>query len=104
MMRRFANDETGMTMGLTVIMIVLIGVMGAGLLTFVQRDLEAVVEVNQGQKGLEMADAGVEAGKRQILFDSEPASYDGGATTDSNWSSTGSGKTLNLGNDRVNVK
>jgi hypothetical protein len=32
MIRRLARDESGITMGLTVIMIVLIGVMGAGLL------------------------------------------------------------------------
>ncbi|MBA3790042.1 MAG: hypothetical protein H0X23_02215, partial [Rubrobacter sp.] len=55
--RRFIRDETGMTMGLTVIMIVLIGVMGAGLLTFVSTDLNAVIEVNRGQRAMELADA-----------------------------------------------
>jgi hypothetical protein len=69
MLQRFARDESGMTMGLVVITIVLIGVMGAGLLVFVQRDLEAVVEVNQGQKAFEVADAGVQAARRQLLSD-----------------------------------
>lgn len=76
MFKRLSKDESGMTMGLVVIMIVLIGVMGAGLLTFVQRDLEAVVEVNQGQKALEMADAGVQLAKQQLFLDSKPAHYD----------------------------
>lgn len=75
-MRRLIEDESGMTMGLAVIMIVLIGVMGAGLLTFVQRDLEAVVEVNQGQKALEMADTGVQLAKQQLRLDVVRQHYD----------------------------
>lgn len=86
--RRFLRDESGMTMGLTIIMIVLIGVMGAGLLTFVQRDLNAVVETNQGQRAFEMADAGVQAAKQQLKSDSDKQSYDGGATADVQWSSS----------------
>ena len=66
MIRRLVDEEAGMTMGLAVIMLVLIGVMGAGLLTFVQRDLASVVEVNRGQKALDIADAGVQAGKGQL--------------------------------------
>jgi hypothetical protein len=76
MIRRLMYDESGMTMGLVVIMIVLIGVMGAGLLTFVQRDLDAVVEVNKGQKAFEMADAGVQLAKRQLRRDPLPTHYD----------------------------
>jgi hypothetical protein len=52
MIRQLARDESGITMGLTVIMIVLIGVMGAGLLTFVQNDLGTVIESNQGHTPL----------------------------------------------------
>lgn len=37
--RRFVKEESGMTMGLAVIMILLLGVMGAGLLTFVSREV-----------------------------------------------------------------
>jgi hypothetical protein len=76
LIRQFIKDESGMTMGLVVIMILLIGVMGAGLLTFVQRDLEAVVEVNKGQKAFEMADAGVQLAKRQLRRDPLSTHYD----------------------------
>jgi hypothetical protein len=68
MMGRFVKDESGMTMGLALIMIVLISVMGAGLLTFVRKDLGAVLEVNQGQRAFELADAGVAAAKRQLTL------------------------------------
>jgi hypothetical protein len=76
MFDRFRRDEAGVAMGLTVIMIVLIGVMGAGLLTFVRNDLEAVVGVNEGQQALDIADAGAQAAKAQLLADNVPAHYD----------------------------
>ena len=41
--RRLAKDESGMTMVLAIMTMVLVGVMGAGLLTFVVTDLGAVV-------------------------------------------------------------
>ncbi len=75
--RRLVEDETGIALGLAVIMIVLIGVMGAGLLVFVRNDLQAVVEVNQGQKAFNAADAGVQAAKRELLSEACPESYDG---------------------------
>jgi Tfp pilus assembly protein PilX len=76
-MRRFIDDESGMTMALAMMMILLIGVMGAGLLTFVSRDLNSVVEVNQGTRAQEMADAGLEAAKRHLqIVDALPSSYD----------------------------
>ncbi len=64
-------------MGLAIILIVVIGVMGAGLLVFVRNDLQAVVQVNQGQEAFEAADAGVQAAKRELLSDACPESYDG---------------------------
>ena len=67
--RRFVRDESGMTMGLAMIMILLLGVMGAGLLTFVSKDLNTVVEVNRGQRAFEVADAGIGAAKRQLSSD-----------------------------------
>ena len=48
--RRLVKDEAGVTMGLAVIMILLLGVMGAGLLTFVSRDLNVVIEENRGRE------------------------------------------------------
>ena len=47
MFRRFVNDESGIALGLAIIMIVLIGVMGTGLLVFVQNDLQAVIELRK---------------------------------------------------------
>ena len=94
MVRQFIRDESGIALGLAVIMIVLIGVMGAGLLVFVRNDLEAVVEVNQGQRALERANVGVEAAKKHLSTeDARPQSYDDnpdtngdGTTDDSEWS------------------
>jgi hypothetical protein len=67
--RRLRKDESGMTMGLALIMIVLLGTMGAGLLTFASGDLNAVLEVNRAQRAFELADAGVGAAKRQLTLD-----------------------------------
>lgn len=78
MFRRLVREESGMTMGLVVIMVVLIGVMGAGLLTFVTTDLSAVVEQNQGQKALEKADAGIRAARMEILAKPDENLYKGG--------------------------
>jgi hypothetical protein len=83
MIRRLARDESGMTMGLTVIMIVLIGVLGAGLLTFVQNDLSSVIESNQGQTAFNLADAGTQAAKRHLLVDANVFNYDGNSSTGS---------------------
>ncbi len=76
MLERFVKDQSGMALGLAVVMIVLIGVMGAGLLVFVQSDLEAVVEVNQGRKALEVADAGAQAARVRLTRDVRAAHYD----------------------------
>lgn len=77
MLRRFIKDESGIAMGLAVIVVVIVGVMGAGLLVFVRNDLEAVVEVNSGQQAFDAADAGAQAAKRELLSDACPQSYDG---------------------------
>lgn len=76
MLKRFLKDESGVAMGLAVILIVLIGVMGAGLLVFVNNDLEAVVEVNQGQRATDIADAGLHAASQKILGNKTRAHYD----------------------------
>lgn len=88
MIRRFIRDESGVAMGLAVIMIVLIGVMGAGLLVFVRNDLEAVIEVNQGQRALERANVGVETAKKHLAtVDARPQNYNTNSLDgDSEWS------------------
>lgn len=85
MVRQLARGESGIALPLAVIMIVLIGVMGAGLLTFVNSDLQAVVEVNQGQKAFNVADAGVQAAKRQLRSDAKPAHYDSTDAENLDW-------------------
>src|SRR5215208_6134150 len=99
-LRRLVKDEAGMTMGLAIIMIVLLGVMGAGLLTFASRDLNTVVEENRGQRAFEMADAGIGVAKRQLISDcvgvqSATCSALYGATGTSPWSAAQGG--LNIG-------
>ena len=81
MLRRLAKDESGMAMALAVMMIVIVGVMGAGLITFVNTDLSSVIESNQGQKAFNLADAGAQAAKSHLLMtDADFRNYDG--TTD----------------------
>src|SRR5215208_257060 len=65
-LRQPVRNESGMTLPLAMIMIVLLGVMGAGLLTFVMKDLNTVVEENRGQRAFETAEAGIGAAKRQL--------------------------------------
>lgn len=105
MLREFVRDESGIAMGLAVIMILLIGVMGAGLLVFIRNDLEAVVEVNQGQKALEVADAGIQAAEAHLKLDANPRRYDGEATVeDSGWSYSRGGEDITLEGDRANIE
>lgn len=114
MLRRVIRDESGVALGLAVVMIVLIGVMGAGLLVFVRTGLNATVQVNQGQKAINMADAGVQVAKRQLVLNAAPNNYDNITNlsasppnpADSEWSYAGAGKTLSLGgcNNCINVK
>ncbi|MDQ3912764.1 MAG: hypothetical protein M3305_13545 [Actinomycetota bacterium] len=124
MLRRLVRDESGVALGLAVIMIALIGVMGAGLLVFVRNDLEAVVEVNQGQRAFNIADAGVQAAKHHLLGDKAPAHYDVDSASNPlyyaascnvgdesaapalqgpSWSPEGSGVTRNFADGQFNV-
>ena len=104
-MRRFAKDESGWALPLALIMIVLIGAMGAGLLTFAGKDLNAVTETNKGEKASEVAEAGVQAAKRQLTSDCVGSTtcmdhYDDNGTQiigtqDIQWSLARGGMTLN---------
>jgi type II secretory pathway pseudopilin PulG len=109
MFERLRRDESGVALGLTIILIVLIGVMGAGLLTFVRSDLDAVVEVNQGQRALSLADADVQAARRQLRSDAVPDHYDGDAAQNVEWArvppaGATRGKTLTLEDGAVRVE
>ena len=82
MSRKLLRDETGMTMGITIVMILVISVMGAGLLTFVMRDIDSVIETNRGQRAMDIADAGVQAAKSHLRVDSFREHYDTNAAND----------------------
>jgi type II secretory pathway component PulK len=75
MIRRLLSEERGMALGLAIIVVVIVGVMGAGLLTFVATDLEAVVAVNRGEQAFELAEAGIEVAKAHLANDSSPADW-----------------------------
>ncbi len=82
------------------IVVLLVGVMGAGLLVFVRNDLEAVVEVNQGQKAFDVADAGVQVAKRHLSkVDANRESYDTDAANGESAWSEGAGKSLDFDGD-----
>lgn len=84
MFGRLLKEESGLALPLAIGVMVIVGVMGAGLLVFVNRDLEAVVEVNQGQKAFEIAEAGVQVAKTQQLSDVVRTHYDRVLTNDCN--------------------
>lgn len=75
---RRLREETGMALGLAIIVVVVIGVMGAGLLTFVSTDLQAVVAVNRGEQAFELAETGVEVAKAHLANDPSPANWSTG--------------------------
>ena len=113
MLQRFLKDESGMALALAVITVVLVGVMGAGLLVFVNTDLNSVVEGNRGQKAFNLADAGVQTAKAHLQSDAYYLNYNGVTNSsatppdpaDSDWSCgtwnpttktcSAAGKTLN---------
>jgi hypothetical protein len=107
MIQRFARDESGMTLGLAMILVLIIGIMGAGLLTFANTNLNTVVEANRGQRAFEVADAGIEAARRQLTYHCTGSSANSACVTfynddegdaggdDIQWSIAKGGLTLN---------
>ena len=61
MIGRSWRDESGVALGLAVIVVVLIGVPAAGLLAALRSDLEATTQANRDQRALHLADAGAQA-------------------------------------------
>ena len=78
MIRRLPREERGMVLGLAIIVVVVVGVMGAGLLTFVATDLEAVLAVNRGEQAFELAEAGIEVAKAHLANDPNLADWSSG--------------------------
>ena len=103
MLKRFVRDESGVALGLAIIMVVLIGVMGAGLLVFVNTDLQNVIQVNGGQKAFDTAEAGLKLGKQHLLSNAVKGDYDGTAP-DSAWSYAQGGKSVTFDGNTANVQ
>jgi hypothetical protein len=78
MIRHLPSGERGMALGLAIILVAIIGVMGAGLLTFVATDLQSVVEVNRGEQAFELAEAGIEAAKAHLAENPGPSDWSSG--------------------------
>lgn len=78
MVLRLLSEERGMALGLAIILVVIIGVMGAGLLTFVATDLRSVVEVNRGEQAFELAEAGIEVAKAHVAENPGPSDWSSG--------------------------
>jgi type II secretory pathway component PulK len=75
MIPRLLPEQRGMALGLAIIVVVIVGVMGAGLMTIVATDLEAVVAVNRGEQAFELAEAGIEVAKAHLANDSSLADW-----------------------------
>jgi type II secretory pathway component PulK len=78
MIQRLLPEQRGMALGLAIIVVVIVGVMGAGLLTFVATDLEAVVAVNRGEQAFQLAEAGIEVAKAHLANDPSPSDWSSG--------------------------
>jgi Tfp pilus assembly protein PilX len=78
MVARLLSEQRGMVLGLAIIVVVVVGVMGAGLLTFVSADLQAVAAVNRGEQAFELAEAGIEIAKARLANDPSPADWSSG--------------------------
>jgi type II secretory pathway component PulK len=75
------REERGMVLGLAIIVVVVVGVMGAGLLTFVSADLQAVAAVNRGEQAFQLAEAGIEVAKAHLADDPSPSDWSSGELT-----------------------
>jgi type II secretory pathway component PulK len=78
MIQRLLTEQRGMALGLAIIVVVIVGVMGAGLMTLVATDLEAVLAVNRGEQALELAEAGIEVAKAHLANDPSPSDWSSG--------------------------
>ena len=78
MIANLLREEHGMVLGLAIIVVVVVGLMGAGLLTYVSADLQAVAAVNRGEQAFELAEAGVEIAKVHLANDPSPSDWSSG--------------------------
>ena len=78
MITSLMREERGMVLGLAIIIVLVVGVMAAGLLTFVSADLQAVLAVNRGEQAFQLAEAGVEVAKAHLADDRSPSDWSSG--------------------------
>ncbi len=107
-MGRRWRDESGVALGLAVIVVVLIGVLAAGLLAVLRSDLEATAQANHGQRALHLADAGAQAAAAQLRIDADPAHYDADGAENTGWAHVppdggAPGETLDLEGEAAGV-
>jgi len=79
------REESGVALGLAVIVVLLLGMLAAGLLAVVRADLEGAVQANRGQRAFNLADAGVQAAAGQLRADPSPEHYDADAAENTTW-------------------
>lgn len=102
------RDDSGAALGLAVILVVLVGVMAAGLLAVLRSDLEGTIQTNRGQRALHLADAASQAAAAHLRADPDPERFDDGGGDNSDWAQVPPagrppGKTLALGGDVATV-
>jgi hypothetical protein len=74
----YGGDRLEADGGRAIIVVVIVVDMGAGQLTFVATDLEAIVPVNRGEQAFELAEAGIEVAKAHLANDSRSADWSSG--------------------------
>jgi hypothetical protein len=101
-------DESGVALGLAVILVVLIGVLAAGLLVVVRSDLEGAIQTNRGQRALHAADAGAQAAAARLRVDAAPGHYDADPADNAAWAEVppggdAPGETIPVGEEAATV-
>jgi type II secretory pathway component PulK len=85
MIARPWRDESGVALGLAVIVVVLIGALTVGLLGTLRSDLEATTQANRGQRALHLAAAGAQAAAAQLRADADPAHCNADGSDNARW-------------------
>jgi len=85
MIGRPRQEESGVALGLAVIVVLLLGVLAAGLLAVVRADLEGAVQTSRGQRAFDLADAGVRAAAARLRADADPGHYDADPAGNTAW-------------------
>lgn len=79
------REESGVALGLAVIVVLLLGVLAAGLLAVVRADLEGAIQTSRGQRAFNLADAGAQAAAARLRADPAPAHYDADVAENTTW-------------------